>query len=159
MAAKKKKTKLREPNIRPVEQEETIAVPEPKKKPLKGLVKKANDAIASEKLNRKLSGAEQTIRPQKFPTQAELLSGDKFCHINWYYPGGNEAFPVNPELRRVDRYYPYAKEAPLLVDETNHDDRAEFYKTKKSPVLAHLGFKYAVILRGEVVDVVDGSAK
>jgi len=44
------------------------------------------------------------------------LSTSEFCKVNWYYPGGREAFPGQQKMWTVDRCYPYAEGGQLLVD-------------------------------------------
>jgi hypothetical protein len=46
----------------------------------------------------------------------DRLAGDSLCYKSWIYEGARERFPDNPELRWVDRYYPYAEGGPLAMD-------------------------------------------
>lgn len=69
-------------------------------------------------------------RTRKFQSIGDRLANDKFCEINWRYPGGLEAFPDSADLRVVDRYYPYAEGGPLAVDTPKTEEQTKFSMRK-----------------------------
>jgi len=75
----------------------------------------------------------------------ENISGDKFCYINFYYPGGRDHFPENEKLWRVDRYYPNAVGGPLFVDEPRFEYEIQNCKLK-SGVMKEMGHRYIICL-------------
>lgn len=71
------------------------------------------------------------------------ISTSEFCKINWYYPGGREAFPGQSKMWTVDRCYPYAKGGQLLVDHVILPHKMQeaklkhkFFKAKKMRYVA-----------------------
>lgn len=74
------------------------------------------------------------------------IAGDHFYHKNWYYPGGRDAFPLEPHLWYVDRFYPAAKCGPLLIDEPSTKGDIVDCERKKKAIKA--GLKYLIIKRG-----------
>lgn len=47
---------------------------------------------------------------------ADKIANEHMHHSNWYYEGAARLFPDDPEMRLVNRYYPYAEGGPLLID-------------------------------------------
>jgi hypothetical protein len=71
---------------------------------------------------------------------------------NMRVPEFTDAFPFNPELRTVGKYFPIADGGPLFVDEVSHPSlEAQF--TKKKEVMRAAGKRY-LILR-ETTDLQD----
>jgi hypothetical protein len=99
---------------------------------------------------------ESTQAPRaKTPALRKLLelSKDEFCKVNWYYPGGREAFPLNQRLWTVDRYYPYAKDGGLLCDLVMLNHKLDEAKMKARH-FKNTGFKYvAVNYSGRILDL------
>lgn len=63
---------------------------------------------------------------------------------NWKWPGCMELYPNDPGMRMIDKYYPYAKGGPLLVDEPTFKDEVEKCYTKQK-VLKQRGHRYVII--------------
>ena len=83
-------------------------------------------------------------RRANFESVPDKLTGDKLCSINWYYPGGREAFPYKPDCRYVSRYYPNAKGGPLAIDTPNTPEELELSKLKV-PHLEKAGVQFYII--------------
>lgn len=86
-------------------------------------------------------------RSRDLNTVAEQVSGDKFCHINFMWPGCKNAFPFQPKLWNVDRYFPYAEGGPLFVDEPNRLADIESLKLKQE-AMKKLGHRYLLCTEG-----------
>lgn len=86
-------------------------------------------------------------RARDLNTVAEQISGDKYCHINYQWPGAKEAFPFQPKLWNVDRYFPYAEGGPLFADEPNRLGDIESLKLKQAAMKA-LGHRYLLCTEG-----------
>lgn len=99
---------------------------------------------------------ETTKRSSKTPALRKILelAKDEFCKVNWYYPGGREAFPSNPRLWSVDRYFPYAEgKKGLLCDLVILPHKLKEAKMKK-PFLEKSGLKYVAITQnGTILDL------
>jgi hypothetical protein len=89
----------------------------------------------------------EVVRPGNFVGLAEKLAEDKLCQLNYYYPGGKEAFPVHPEMQFVGKYYPYANGGPLFIDELRNFEKTNKFHEKKA-VMRKLGHRYLVISFG-----------
>ena len=64
-------------------------------------------------------------------------------HLDWHYEKCQTLFPQDPDLRLVDRYYPYAVKGPLLVDEIDSEDKYGILRCKeKAKVLKDAGYRY-----------------
>lgn len=83
----------------------------------------------------------------RFQGIAEKIAQDKFCHINYYYPGGREAFPMREDMRRVAKFYPYAKGGPLFVDDLVHK-KDEPKISEKKEIMKKLGHRYLILKQG-----------
>lgn len=55
-----------------------------------------------------------------------------------------DAFPFNPELRTVTKYFPIADGGPLFVDEVSHESLESQFAQKKK-VLSKAGKRYLII--------------
>jgi hypothetical protein len=98
--------------------------------------------------------AERAARPSFTKSLKESLHLDtsEFCKINWYYPGGREAFPAQPRMWTVDRCYPYTKQGQILVDIVILPHKREEAK-KKHEYFKTKGMRYVALDRGaEVID-------
>lgn len=96
-------------------------------------------------------------RSEKTPALRKILelSKDEFCKINWYYPGGREAFPTNQKLWTVDRYFPYARGGALLCDLIALPHKLKEARMKK-PFLEEKGLRYvAVKVDGTILNLDD----
>jgi hypothetical protein len=85
--------------------------------------------------------------PKKGPALRRTLdlSKNEFRKVNWYYPGGREAFPTNPRLWTVDACFPYAEGGMLLADIVMLEhkflearEKAAFFKKNKINYVAML---------------------
>jgi hypothetical protein len=97
----------------------------------------------------------ETKRNRETPALRKILdlTKDAFCKINWYYPGGREAFPSNSRLWTVDRYFPYAQGGPVLADLVQLEHKFEEAKVK-AKFFAAKNIKYVAITQdGSMVDL------
>jgi hypothetical protein len=83
------------------------------------------------------------------PSLAETVAGHPVFINNWYWPGGTNKFPMQSQLRKVDVYFPYAKDSKgttraLCIDfcETEEDVVAIQPKVKE---LKKLGIKHLIL--------------
>ena len=75
---------------------------------------------------------------------ADQIAESAVWFRNWKYPGADKLYPLDPYMRFVDKYYPYAKGGPLLVDEPATE--LEYRKSlEKQVVLKRAGFRHIVI--------------
>jgi len=80
---------------------------------------------------------------------ADHIAKDPTWFLNWKWPGSNAKFPYRPEMRTVDKYYPFARDdrgniCPLLVDEPQHKETIDL-AYEKQKILKELGFRHVVI--------------
>lgn len=124
----------------------------------KGRVIKSKDV--GQKVNQKVLGLPKDIPTEeksgyiekKKKTVADIMAGQNlFCKLNWYYPGGKDAFPYDPKMQYVTRCYPYANGGQLLVDEPKNENEAKLLLEKKAPLMRQLKFRYVILLRGSEV--------
>jgi hypothetical protein len=87
------------------------------------------------------------VEKHKFLSVAEKVAQSDVCVLNWMFPGAREAFPLEPKMRSVRRYYPYAKGGPLLIDEPQRLDEEQACQ-RKADVLARQGFRYLILKSG-----------
>lgn len=76
-------------------------------------------------------------------TLAENIAGHHFYHLNYYWPGCKQAFPMNGKLQHVDKFFPFAENGPLFVDEVKAQDNRDF--KLKNEVMKKLGHRYIVL--------------
>jgi hypothetical protein len=77
---------------------------------------------------------------------ADKLAGHPHCVRNYKYSKADLKYPNDPDMRIVEKCYPYAKGGMLLVDEPTSDyDSAKCFEKQK--VLKELGFRHVVIER------------
>jgi len=86
-------------------------------------------------------------RSREFRSLAEHLAQSKLYYVNHIWPGAKEAFPFHPDLRMVDRYFPYAEGGPLFIDEPQRSDNLEEYKPKVE-AMKKLGHRYLLLKPG-----------
>lgn len=101
---------------------------------------------SSEKRHMKL--IEKAESKGDLKSRAEILSGHNYCIQNWKFKGAEEAFPNEPWLRCVGKYYPEAIGGPLLIDEPTSLEQMKQCERKRK-YLAGLGYSY-LILKPEV---------
>ena len=78
------------------------------------------------------------------------LSKDQFRKVNWYYPGGREAFPTKPRLWTVDACFPYAEGGMLLADIVMLEHK--FLEAKeKAKYFKEKNIKYVAVLQSGVI--------
>lgn len=105
-----------------------------------------NNKVLGKLPEKDIEGSSNEIKKRFFSDT--LVNGNLFCHINWYYPGGPEAFKYDTRLQYVSKCYPYAEGKKLLVDEAKNEAEAEWFKEKKTPLMKELKFRYVILLRG-----------
>lgn len=101
---------------------------------------------------------EPQVKPPSFSKLIKRilnLSANEFCKINWYYPGGREAFPGEPRMWMVDRCYPYLKEGQTLVDIVILDHKRKEAK-RKHKYFQSKGINYIALDRGAEIIIFDG---
>ena len=77
---------------------------------------------------------------------ASRVAGHNLHHADWVYEKCHRLFPHDPEMRMVSRYYPYAVNGPLYVDEVDGNDKREVMRAKeKLEVLKDAGYRYCWI--------------
>lgn len=88
-----------------------------------------------------------TLHPrEELRSRSEKIAGSKICLMSWVFPGAREAFPHEPKLRSVQKYFPYAEGGALLVDEPERlGDELECQR--KAKVIRKLGFRYLILTR------------
>lgn len=64
---------------------------------------------------------------------------------NWKWEEADKHYPLRPDMRTVDKYYPYAKGGPLLVDEPRTPKTFDEFFEHKRRTLKELGYRYLVI--------------
>jgi hypothetical protein len=91
--------------------------------------------------------------PKRFidQSQAAQIARDAYTVINWYYDGGREAFPHEPKMWTVDKYFPYAEGEPLLADEPQSVQEIKNC-IRKAKLLEELEYRYAIIHNSEEID-------
>ena len=52
-----------------------------------------------------------------FSNMATRIAGDVLHYRNYRWPGAFRSFPDDPEMRMVDKFFPYAECGALFVDE------------------------------------------
>lgn len=75
---------------------------------------------------------------------ADQIAESLLWFRNWKWQGSDLFFPLDPDMRLVDKYYPYAKGGPLLVDEPGDEDQAK-KSYDKQKVLKKLGYRFIVV--------------
>ena len=80
----------------------------------------------------------------KFRSMSEELAQSDLFVGKWMFPEARTKFPDEPWMRYVDKYFPYAKGGPLLIDEPRYADDLKKCE-RKAPHLYALGFRYVVI--------------
>lgn len=84
---------------------------------------------------------------QQFRSISEKVAQSNVCVLNWVFPGAREEFPLEPRMRSVKKYFPYAKGGPLLIDEPQRADEIAQCE-RRAKILAKLGFRYLIIKAG-----------
>jgi len=77
-------------------------------------------------------------------SRAERLARDNYCVMNWKWQGSETAFPDEPWLRTVEKYYPNAQGGPLLIDEPLLPEDIKTCERKR-PYLEKQGYCYVVL--------------
>lgn len=76
---------------------------------------------------------------------AARLAGDTIGAMrNFRIRDAEKHFPHQPMMRTVEKYYPYAKGGPLLVDEPN-TEREVTACQEKAKILKSLGYRYLIL--------------
>lgn len=92
----------------------------------------------------------QQVKPPSFTKSlknALNIDTSEFCKMNWYYPGGRDAFPGQQRMWTVDRCYPYAEGGQLLVDYVVLPHKMEEAKLKHE-FFKERNIKYVALDRG-----------
>lgn len=92
---------------------------------------------------RKLALAESK---EELKSVAEKLAQSKVSVRNWKFKEAVQTYPHHPDMRFVDRYFPYAQGGPLLVDEPS-DEASTKRCEQKQKTLKALGYRHVVIGR------------
>ena len=90
-------------------------------------------------------------RPDKpyNPSLAEQIAESDIFYKNWQFPKAREAFPNEPFMRYVDRYFPYAKDqkgnlSPICFELCNtKEDLAR--ANRKIEALKAAGIRFLII--------------
>ena len=92
---------------------------------------------------RRLENLARKNNPE-YQSKADRLAESTIYHRNWKWPNADDYYPLRPGMRLVDKYYPYARGGPLLVDEPEDIELIEacYYKQK---ILQKLGHRYVVL--------------
>ena len=86
---------------------------------------------------------------------ADKIAESNIYTKNWLWPRAAENFPDRPAMHYIDKYYPYAKRGPLLVDEPSTEADA-LISYEKQKVLKKLGHRSVVIERDSTLaDILD----
>ena len=122
----------------------------------KGRVVKAKDVsnATNDSINEKLperDDEKSSNEQKKIFFSDSFIKGNLFCKINWYYPGGAEAFPFDARMQYVSKCYPYGQDGMVLIDEAKNEQEAAYFKEKKSPLMKRLKYRYVILLRGSEV--------
>jgi len=126
---------IQRPNVTGVE----FTVEDPEKEQKKEAA--AESARASAKVKAIVKKA------RSFDGIAETIAQDKFFQRNHIWPGSKQAFPFQPKMQTVDKYFPYAEGGPLFIDEpTRKEDLKEF--SPKIEAMKKLGHRYLLIKPG-----------
>lgn len=81
---------------------------------------------------------------KKFISIADQVAQSTIFTRNWKWPGADQHYPLEADLRMVSKYYPYAQGGPLLVDDAyDQKEAAELFLKQK--ILRKLGFRHVVI--------------
>lgn len=86
-------------------------------------------------------------RSRQLLTVAEQVANDKFHERNFMWPGGKQSFPFNNKMWTVDKYYPFAENGPLFVDEPSQKEDIGPY-TLKREAMKKLGHRYLLLTEG-----------
>ena len=90
---------------------------------------------------------------------SEAIADSDVYILNWYYAGSAIDFPHHPEMRLVDRYFPYAKGGALLIDAPQDNQDLDLCK-KKSIALRAKGYRYLILTKHmNLNDAMDELAK
>ena len=119
-----------------------------------------NKSISARTVTRKGRADTTTIFDQKRerperpynPSLAEQIAESDVFFKNWQFPNAREAFPVEPTMRSVDRYFPYAKDlegkpSPICFDICN--TREEVTRSKrKIEAMKKAGIRFLILEKG-----------
>lgn len=100
------------------------------------------------------SPTEKAERPARAytPSLSEQIAESDVFFKNWQYPNAREAFPVEPSLRSVDRYFPYARDlkgnlSPICFDICETREQIA-RSTRKISALKKAGIRFLIIEKG-----------
>ncbi len=108
---------------------------------------KGKDLTLDKNEAKKLNPRPEDMRPSehKIGLAAQVADSTTYCR-NWKFKNSDKHFPHEPLMRRVDKYFSYAKGGPLMVDEpTNKLEIAEC--TRKAVALRKEGHRYCFITK------------
>lgn len=117
------------------------------------VVKSKTEKIAQE-IEQKVINIETRRAAKAGDALSDKLAGDKFYQKNKFYPALQKSFPDCKALHYVDRFYPYAVNGPIAIDEANRLNtplEIEGMKLKRD-ILAKLGIKY-ILLTPEITEL------
>ena len=101
--------------------------------------------------NTSMVSNEKRERPERpyNPSLSEQIADSDIFYKNWQFPNAREAFPNEPFMRYVDRYFPYAKNdkgelSPICFELCNSkEDVAR--AIRKTEAIKAAGIRYLII--------------
>ena len=108
-----------------------------------GPINPVMDGAEANRLNAR-TVSEDRPDPYALKDVASKLAGHPTSCRNWKFKNADKHFPADPEMRRVDRYFPYAEGGPLLVDEPISENDVKRCE-KKAPIIASEGQRYVFL--------------
>lgn len=83
---------------------------------------------------------------QRIDSLSDQIACSKVCIKNFKWKEATEDFPMTPNARHVDKFYPFAMNGKgLYIDEPQYPDSIKFCEEKKRPILEKRGYRYLVI--------------
>ena len=83
-------------------------------------------------------------KKREYANLAEELAEHKFYYRNWFWDHARTYFPLEPRLRHVELYFPFAKGGPLLIDQPAND-RDQKIAERKQVEIKKAGFRYLIL--------------
>ena len=83
-------------------------------------------------------------RFKEFKCLSDQVANSKYYSVNWYYPGGKRAFPFEPDMWRVTKFYMYATGGRICID-IAHDDKEKAKMERKASFVKQSGLRYICI--------------
>jgi hypothetical protein len=116
--------------------------------------KQADDLDQAEKPASVVAVSSHGPAQEKQHAVARELAASDVVLRNWKWPDADQDFPYEPQLRTVEKYYPLAKDGPLLVDEPSTESEMQDCERKRAAI-SRRGLRYVAI--GARTDVIDAA--